>query len=231
MIYITGDTHGDFRRFWPFCQQNAPTGKDTIIILGDAGLNYYGDQRDVFLKEQAARYPFTFFCIHGNHEMRPKDTGLYVTRKFHGGTVWHEPDFPSLLFAKDGEIYRFGEYNCIVIGGAYSVDKYYRLAHGWNWFESEQPSEKTKAYVERKLVARDNRIDVVLSHTCPLKYEPTEVFMTGIDQSRVDKSTEKWLGKIEESISYDKWYCGHYHTSKKIDKMQFMFEDIAIFER
>ena len=26
-------------------------------------------------------------------------------------------------------------------------------------------------------------------------------------------------------LDYKKWYCGHYHTRKQIDKMQFMFED------
>lgn len=35
-------------------------------------------------------------------------------------------------------------------------------------------------------------IDMVLSHTCPLKYEPIEVFMKGINQSDVDKSMEKF---------------------------------------
>lgn len=31
----------------------------------------------------------------------------------------------------------------IVIGGAYSVDKFYRLSKGYNWFEDEQPSDST----------------------------------------------------------------------------------------
>ena len=75
-----------------------------------------------------------------------------------------------------------------------------------------------KAYVEQRLTARKNQVDMVLSHTCPLKYEPIEVFIPGLDQSTVDKSTEKWLGKIESILDYKKWYCGHYHTAKKIDK-------------
>lgn len=40
----------------------------------------------------------------------------------------------------------------IVIGGAYSVDKFYRLSKGYNWFEDEQPSDEIKAYVESNLV-------------------------------------------------------------------------------
>ena len=161
--------------------------------------------------------------------MRPADVGTYKTKEFCGGMVWYEDEFPNLLFAKDGEIYRFGDYNCIVIGGAYSVDMPYRLMNGFPWFSSEQPSDEIKTYVESQLAERDNKIDIVLSHTSPLKYEPVEVFLSGINKSSVDQSTEKWLDKIEKNLDYCKWYCGHFHTEKKIDKMQFMFEGIDEF--
>lgn len=43
-----------------------------------------------------------------------------------------------------------------------------------------------------------------------------------IDQSTVDKTTERWLGEIEGRLSYERWYCGHYHIKikKKIDKLR-----------
>lgn len=130
-----------------------------------------------------------------------------------------------ILFAVDGEVYNFNGYKCIVIGGAYSVDKHYRLAHGLNWWPDEQPDDEIKATVEQRLAALGYKIDIVLSHTCPRKYEPTEVFLSGIDQSAVDKSTEDWLDGIENRLDYMKWYCGHYRTRKQINKMQFMYED------
>ena len=122
-------------------------------------------------------------------------------------------------------MYDFDGYQCIVIGGAYRVDKYYRLSQGWHWWSDEQPSDEIKQRVERRLAEFNYSIDIVLSHTCPMKYEPAEVFLKGLDQSTVDKSTELWLGEIEERLTYKKWYCGHYHTRKCIDKLQFMFED------
>lgn len=226
MFYITGDTHSDFSRFESFCEEVKSTSEDIMIILGDAGLNYFNGSKDYTQKKYAAQFPLTFFCIHGSHEMRPTYIGSYKTKEFCGGTVWYEEDYPNLVFAKDGEVYSFGGYNCIVIGGAYSVDKYYRLAKGWHWFENEQPSDEIKAYVEGQFASRSNQIDIVLSHTCPLKYEPTEMFIQGIEQDMVDKSTEEWLGKVETALDYKKWYCGHYHTIKKIDKLQFMFGNI-----
>lgn len=74
----------------------------------------------------------TVFCIHGNHETRPKSLSYYRESEWPGGTVYYEEDFPDILFAKDGEIYDFHDtdgnnISALVIGGAYSVDKFYRI--------------------------------------------------------------------------------------------------------
>ena len=105
----------------------------------------------------------------------------------------------------------------------------YRLIHGYGWWPDEQPSEEIKQNVEQKLDELSWNVDVVLSHTVPLKYEPTEVFLEGLDQSKVDRTTEEWLDKIEDRLNYQKWYCGHYHTEKKVDKIEIMFENIKKF--
>ena len=46
MIYITGDTHGDFFRIANFCARMNTKPDDIMIILGDAGINFYGGWRD-----------------------------------------------------------------------------------------------------------------------------------------------------------------------------------------
>lgn len=161
--------------------------------------------------------------------MRPETIPTYKEVKWNGGIVYQEEKYPHLLFAKDGEIYDLNGIMTIAIGGAYSVDKEYRLQNGWGWWADEQPSAEIKARVEKALAENGNKIDVVLSHTTPLKYEPREMFLSCIDQSKVDKSTEIWLDKIEDTIDYKKWYCGHYHADKSIDKIRIMFEDISEF--
>ena len=227
-IYLTGDTHGQFNRIKAFCNEREVEPENTFIILGDVGLNYFGDMRDRYGKLKLSQIPITFFCLHGNHEMRPSAELGYIESEYHGGKVMLQPEYPNILFAIDGEVYDFMGYSCLVIGGAYSVDKYYRLARGMNWFPDEQPSEEVKAKVERVLEERNWKVDIVLSHTCPLRYEPIEVFLPMIDQSTVDKSTEQWLESIEQRLTYERWYCGHYHTEKKIDKLQFMFNDYEL---
>lgn len=231
MIYITGDTHGDFQRIDDFCRRMETSKDDIMIILGDAGINFSGGERDKLKKEWISSLPITLFCIHGNHEMRPATISSYKTREWHGGTVWFEDEFPNIFFAKDGEIFDFAGKKCIVIGGAYSVDKPWRLAYGYPWFEDEQPSAEIKADVEKKLDELDWKIDIVLSHTLPFEYMPIDLFIKGVDQSTVDNSTEDWLSDIESKLSYKWWYAGHYHTSRVTNKVQIMFEDIEEFGR
>ena len=67
------------------------------------------------------------------------------------------------------------------------------------WWPDEQPSPEIKEYVEKQLDEKE--IDVVFTHTCPAKYIPTECFLSGIDQSKVDNSTEEWLDTIEDKIN------------------------------
>lgn len=226
MLWITGDTHGSFGWLERFCREKRTTKEDVMIILGDAAINYFGPSRDDVLKRMLEALPITLLCIHGNHEMRPERLYTYELKPWRGGMVWQEALFPSLLFARDGEVYDLDGVEAVAIGGAYSVDKQWRVAQGHGWWPDEQPSEETRRYVERQLAARDWRVGAVLSHTTALEYEPVEVFLTGFDQSRVDKSTEMWLDTLEKRLDYGRWFCGHYHTDKSVDRFTFLMHRV-----
>lgn len=224
-IYITGDTHREFYKLY-----DIEKNKDNmLIILGDVGINYYLDERDKKLKEQLNSYNIKLFCVQGNHEERPENISTYKEFDMLGGKVFIEEEYPNLIFAKNGELYNIDNKKVLVIGGAYSIDKNYRIIYGYPWFKDEQLIKEEMDNILNKY--KGQYIDIVLSHTCPLKYEPAEVFMKDIDQSNVDKSMEKFLDKVEQSINYDKWYCGHYHIEKKIDKLEFMFGRIKVFNK
>lgn len=204
MFYITGDTHGQFGRIGSFCHRFGTSKDDVMIILGDAGINFSGGIHDRMKKEFLEFLPITIFAIHGNHEQRPQTIESYQEKMWHGGVVYYEEEYPSLLFAKDGEVFELDGKQAIVMGGAYSIDKMVRLMYGYGWWPDEQPSDEVKKCVESRLDKLGWKVDVVLSHTTPLKYEPVEVFLSGVDQSKVDKSTEKWLDKIEDRLVHHK---------------------------
>lgn len=225
MIYITGDTHRDFSRFYKLKKDS----DNMLIVLGDVGINYYLNEEDKNYKEYLKKLKLKLFCVRGNHEERPENISTYKEVEMFGGKVFIEEEYPNLIFAKDGEIYNIDGKKILVIGGAYSVDKQYRLLHGYEWFKDEQLTEIEMDNILNKI--KGMHFDIVLTHTCPYKYEPREVFMRGLDQTKVDKSMEKFLDGVESSITYDKWYCGHYHIEKKVDKLEFMFGRVKIFNK
>lgn len=226
MIYITGDTHGEFGRINDFCAENGTTPDDILVILGDAGINYYLDDSDRALKEELSTLPITLFCVHGNHEERPFMIDTYEETEWNGGIVYREAEFPNLLFAKDGEIYDLDGSSVLVIGGAYSVDKYYRLRNGLPWFETEQPSDEIMDYVERQLAEVDWHVDRVFTHTAPTQYMPVWAFLPHVEQDAVDRTTEAFLDSIEKRLDYGEWYCGHFHVDSQEGPVRILFTDM-----
>jgi len=225
MVFFTGDIHGDIYSVIEFIEEQELTSDDIIVLLGDVGLNFFGNRYgDSKRKRKLNSFSVHILCIHGNHEMRPDTLSTYREYDWQGGKVYQEMAYPYLHFAKDGEIYELDGRTAIAIGGAYSVDKYYRLRTNGYWWSDEQPSEKIKRKVESKLESIDWKIDLVLSHTCPAKYMPIEAYMPGLQQDQVDHGTENWLDSIEDKLDYSAWYCGHWHINKRIDKMHFLME-------
>ena len=237
-VYMTGDIHGNpsrFRELKYFCKDN--TDVEWIICLGDVGLNYYGkdDLKEMFIKSVADSIPAKLFCIYGNHERRPSETEGYreieVTDGAIRGPMLWDAKYPNQYFAIDGAVYKIQTsertLNALVCGGAYSVDKYYRLQFGANWWPDEQPSELTKGLV--RLMATRYPIDIMLTHTCPLRFEPKELFLDCIDQSTIDQSTEEFFDDLYEQFPADHkpmWYFGHFHGDKYTDDYVMLFGDI-----
>lgn len=227
-VYITGDIHGSVDGlFFRFLLRYNLRKSDTIIVLGDVGLNYCGDERDRKRKEELLRiFPCNFFFIHGNHEERPENISTYCKRKFWKNWCCVEPEYPRLHFAIDGNRYEVGGKSILVLGGAYSVDKPYRLKAGAKWFPDEQMAPEIRKKIKQES-QKSPKIDIVLSHTCPLSWQPKDLFID-IDQSMVDNSMEKWLDEMENILEYDKWFFGHYHANRKMldGKVVMLYNDV-----
>ena len=242
-FFITGDKHRHFDRVKEFCREMNTRRKDVLIILGDTGFNYYDDKRDDELKKEISKLNITLFCLHGNKENRPQNVGTYGIRSFCGGKVYYEPKYPNIYFAIDGDIYTFEGKKYMVVGGAHSVDKLRCLEEGTPFWYDEMPDDATKETVELNLQKEGNRIYGMMTHTCPIDYLPTEMFMSTRQNASIkrkprkakskkllkpdiDRSTEVWLGELEKKLDYEVWFCGHYHIDKPIDKIQMMCHDI-----
>lgn len=185
-----------------------------VVALGDVGLNYYLNKKDKYEKNQVAERGYTLYCLRGNHEERPSLIGfpqMYDADVM--GEVYYEEEYPSIRYFSDcGGVYYIGGFDCLIVPGAYSVDKFYRLQNDWKWFPFEQLSETEQTSLEA--IASSRHFDFVLSHTCPIDWEPNDLFLNIIDQSAVDKSMEIWLSELRKKITWTYWLFGHYHADR-----------------
>jgi 3-oxoacid CoA-transferase subunit A len=232
MLYCTGDIHANvswlLNRLDRVGVPNSP--EQIIVLLGDVGVNYFRGDSDTRRKQALQQSGRTYFCIHGNHEIRPEMIPSYRTQLWNGGEVYVEDAFPHILFAKDGEVYDLEGRTALVLGGAYSVDKLYRVAMNLGWWEDEQISPERRDEIMEQ-IKQLGPIDFVFSHTCPYEWQPTELFLSSIDQSAVDNTMERWLSDVEQRLIYKHWLFGHFHGDKQINaRARMLFGQIIDLE-
>ncbi len=229
-VFVTGDKHGDFSFLENFCVTYHTTQNDVLIVLGDAGILYYGakSRREKCIKDMISRCPITLFCIRGNHEDRAEDRTEMTMKEMFDNTVYYDPYYPNILYAIDGCRYEINNESFFVIGGAYSVDKFYRLTKGWKWNSKEQLTNEEMLIIEEKIKGR--HFNHILAHTCPFSWEPTYLFLRGVDQSTVDNTMEHWLEDVVQYCSWSNYWFGHFHGDNMDicgdGKVHMLFNDI-----
>lgn len=236
--FFTSDTHGSLNDFYNIQRKIISQGYDPtecgVIVLGDVGFNYFLDHRDISLKKKFIKdCGYTIYCLKGNHEARPQKIEgmkkIYDTEVC--GYIYYEEEFPAIKYFCDAEgaTYNINGYKILTIGGAYSVDKYYRLEKGWNWFENEQLTTVEREFITKKCSGK--KFDFVLTHTCPLSWQPTDLFISLPASYPIDSSMEEWLEQLKDKIDYKVWLFGHYHDDRTInEKSEMLFTDLIPME-
>lgn len=248
-VILTGDCHGGMATISRVgnIARNMPQYKPEetgIIILGDCGLNFYLNNTDKKYKKLLNSQGYHIYCVRGNHEERPENIpGMVLIEDENvGNLVWFEEAYPNIRYFVDGNVYNIDNHSVLVLGGAYSIDKWYRLARaGYSRDEAETANPKKCGWFkdecltpeEMKVISEScagKKFDFVLSHTCPLSWEPSDLFLGGIDQTTVDKSMEIWMDDLKNKIDWRIWLFGHYHADRIerpcVEQMYMDYEDL-----
>ena len=193
-----------------------------VIILGDMGLNFYLNEIDAKNKKAVNDTGFHIYAVRGNHEERPEN--ISTMEQWYDedvdGTVWREVNFPNIRYFMDGHAYLIDGHPTLVIGGAYSVDKWYRLnratpgASWTGWFKDEQLTPEEMQDIETRMSG--HHFDFILTHTCPYGWQPTDLFLNGLDQSTVDNTMEHWFDTIKDKFNWNIWLFGHFHDDRLV---------------
>ena len=237
---LTGDTHGQVDTRLGNIARNVEytPGETAVIILGDAGVNFYCNKSEKKKKHQLSKHGMRVYCVRGNHEERPENLGYEVVwdEDVHGN-VYMDPDNANIRYFMDGGEYNINGHSVLTIGGAYSVDKYWRLqraaAAGQSfsgWFKDEQLTPDEMEAIGNKVANKD--FDFVFTHTCPFSWEPTDLFLGCVDQSTVETGMELWMDELRKHIGFGVWCFGHFHADRVerpcVEQFYWDYEDMEV---
>ena len=210
MIYVTGDTHGNFRRFQPeyFPEQAGMTKNDVVIIAGDFGGVWFGDSRDDETLDWLERLPFTLAFVCGNHENYDA-LERYPVAEWHGGKVHRVR--PHVLHLMRGQVFELESYRFFTMGGAKSHDTNHRINH-ISWWRQELPSDEEYSEALQNLERYNWQVDYIITHCAP-----TSIALMGSRHNEADRLTD-FLQEVRERAKYHYWLFGHYHDNKAIDE-------------
>ncbi len=233
MIYITGDTHGEFGRFAKKRMKKKGmelTDNDYVIICGDMGLCWADDATYRYECNFFKGKPFTVLWVQGNHENYDL-IETYPLEEWHGGKVRHIVRDKVLLLER-GQIYEIEGNTFFTFGGASSHDiqggvlnrgcddfKHlqkkaqtrklpYRVLHE-SWWPQELPSEEEMEEGMRNLEKVDYCVDYVITHCCGSKLQKEMCEKNG--KSYDADILNNYLQQLEDKLRYKHWYFGHYH--------------------
>lgn len=220
MIYITGDTHIpiDVTKLSSkrFLKQKDMTKEDYLIICGDFGGIFNGDNEEKYWLKWLSEKNFTTLFIDGNHENFDLLSSFPEIR-FHGGNAHKISD--KIYHLMRGQVFEIDGKKIFTLGGASSHDKECRT-EGKNWWEAELPSDNEYSAALSNLNKSDNKVDIIITHCAPTSIQK-EIY----EEYDINKLTD-FLEDLKNSITYSKWFFGHYHTDLDIDS-----KHTAIFER
>ena len=200
MLYITGDTHGEWDSRKKFLQ-SLPS-ENTVICLGDLGWSW--DEYHIRTFQPKCEW----LSVLGNHENYSIIETLPIIEKY-GGKVRQLK--PNIFYLLNGEMYEIESKKFFVFGGALSIDKHWRKPYV-SWWPQEQPTTDEYYHALNILEKNDWKFDYLLTHTAETELVQTVLGTT----DTVNDSTEKMIQELKYQIrdhngSFKEHFFGHLH--------------------
>ena len=245
MVFVTGDTHGDWinrLNVDSFPEQKEMTKDDYVIICGDFGI-WDNSKREKYNLRWLDDKPFTTLFVSGNHENYDILDSLEMS-EWHGGLV----NFvrKSVIHLMRGQVFNIEDKTFFTFGGASSHDisagilepddpnfkekkkqldkdpfALYRINHV-SWWERELPSENEMEMGLNNLKKENNKVDYIITHS-PSTSELYLMGGKGLYQSDI---LTNYLEDVKANTEYKRHFFGHMHCNKAIND-----KDICLYEQ
>ena len=192
--YLCGDIHGDFRRLTKVLADN-DVHDAAVIVLGDIGMFNKRSYREL---SELFDTTNDYYLIRGNHD-NPEYWDRFCSTQ-------------NVTFVKDFSAIEFNGLRFIVLGGAISIDRIYRVCGSSWWIDEPLPY----AGIQHTDFSSYNG---VLAHAGlkPLNLPSNEAFQSLIKSTPnmerdLDKEKDVINKIIEENNNLKYWFHGHFHV-------------------
>lgn len=210
MVFVCGDIHGtiDIQKIKDWEDEYALMACDTLIICGDFGGVWYGNEQDDSELNWWARKPYTVLFVDGNHENHQALSTYPIIEIFGGKAHKIKPNLYHLI---RGEIFTIEGKTFFAMGGARSVDRHLRTPFK-DWWPEEMPSKEEYDNALDNLEKVNWKVDYIVTH-CTDSHT-----LWLIDKFYGADELTKFLKfiKTEYNLEYEKHFFGHYHMDKYI---------------
>jgi len=242
MVYITGDTHADFRRFSAdnFPDQKEMTRDDIVIILGDFGGIWdfeKSSKNELYWLDWLESKSFTICYVDGNHENFDRYyEGEFPIVDFHGGKAHQIRE--NIFHLIRGNVYDFDGKTFFAFGGASSHDIDDGILDPCNYKSNEDFVRVYKLWTKRNKMFRVNHLSwwkeelpskdemdfgeaMLEKYGFKVDYVISHCLPQSIQSIAgyygVDCLTQ-WFEHLisDKNLDFHRWYSGHYHTEKSV---------------
>lgn len=244
MVFTTGDTHGDFRRFntTNFPQQKEMTDSDHVIICGDFGGVWADTTEQKYWLDWLNSKPFTVLFVDGNHENFDM-LSQFPVEKWNGGKVHRIR--PNIIHLMRGQVFTIEGHTFFAMGGAASHDiqdgildpsspdfeKEYWFKRktgqafrvkGFSWWPEEMPSQEEYTEARRNLAAYNHKVDFIISHC-----GPSSIVCGAFGRGYAPDELTTFHEEINQTVDFQQWFFGHYHFNDVFyGKYNILYENI-----
>jgi hypothetical protein len=209
MVYVTGDMHGDIERLFTKQFSRLKSG-DTLIVLGDFGYLWTGDEEEKKVIDYLATRKFTVAFLDGTHDNFSLINRCRTTY-YKGGMVHRIKG--NLLHLMRGQIFTIEGMKIFTFGGGESIDKDMRLEQGF-WWREELPSPTEMAQGAKRLDEESCQIDYILTHEPPSLVKSAMLLRSG-NPERINK-LNGYFEEIGKNCEFSHWYFGSLHEDRVV---------------
>lgn len=208
-LLLAGDTHGNIHHFKYLLQVAADHSIDDIVVLGDFGYwPHVGDFHKV-VDKLSEMHGVTTYWLDGNHE-----NFNWLEKAVKMDSPFPQQMGNNLYYLPRGMLWVLDDVKILVLGGAVSIDKNWRLAQeertgkeGSLWWPQEQINNDDINRAKSR-----GKVDLMFTHDMPDESYHTAFGHSGYKADEMSRHNRQKVSEVLHHAHPKALFHGHMHT-------------------